>query len=177
MLAGPMQLCVAFQRRGSGFVSTDVTCCGFMPLRGAMAVAAEPPRRRLTVWLREEGRPAAHTVSHADLAEGFETWLALTENGYVRRVSAPDDPPSFGLHDEHGLALVTGGGREHAVLAYGEGQAAARRLVEAHVRWSRRRPRVDRFRVSAHRSGEELEPLDSARVLRRPNFTFVVTAP
>jgi protein-L-isoaspartate(D-aspartate) O-methyltransferase len=177
VLAGPMQLCVAFQRSGSGFVSTDVTCCGFMPLRGAMAVAAEPPERPLTVWLREEGRPAGHTVSHADLVEGFETWLALTENAYVRRVSAPEDPPSFGLHDEHGLALVTGAGREHPVLVYGEGEAAARRLVEAHVRWSRGRPRIDRFHVTAHRSGKEPALSDEARVLHRPNFTFVVTAP
>jgi protein-L-isoaspartate(D-aspartate) O-methyltransferase len=177
VLVGPMQLCVAFRRRGSGFVSTDVTCCGFMPLRGAMAVAAEPSERPRTAWLREEGRPAAHTVSHTDLAEGFETWLALTENGYVRRVSAPEDPPSFGFRDEHGLALVTGSGREHPVLVYGEGEAAAQRLVEAHIRWSRRRPRVDRFRVAAHPSGEELEPPGDARVLRRKSFTFVVTAP
>src|SRR5207302_8736788 len=84
-LAGPVQHSVAFVRRGRTLVSDDVTCCGFMPLRGEMAARAAPPNERLAASLASAGRPSGRVLSAAALGGvGFEIWLALTANRYVR---------------------------------------------------------------------------------------------
>lgn len=174
-LAGPSQQCVALVRRGRALSGGQLCPCGFMPLRGEMAPAAEPPGTELTRWLAAGGRPTDDAIPFADIRAGFEAWLALTAGGYVRPRLAPEEPPAFGLRDGRGVALAVGDGDERAVMAYGDGAAAAAALVRAHRTWAGRRPALERLRVDAHPAGAEPPLAPDARAVRRPNYTFVVT--
>jgi hypothetical protein len=147
-----------------------------MPLRGDMAPEPGSPDDGLAAWLAVEGRSLGHAVPASDLRAGFGTWLALTHDGYV--ATAAGARGGLGLRDAHGAALVAGDGDDgrHPVLVFGDGDAVARRLVEAHRAWQRERPSLDRLHVAAHPSGAEPAPPKGAHVVRRPNFTFVVTS-
>lgn len=167
-LAGPVQLSVAFMRRGAALFSTEVTCCGFMPLRGQMAPAAAPAVPSPEPWLEQAGRQFGYSLPAGDLWAGFESWLALTHNDYVRRERG------FGLGSQHGAALVLGEGEERVVGVFGEGNAAAEALAAEHRDWARTRPLADRLVVEAHPSSMEIPEDGPARILPRPHFTFVV---
>jgi hypothetical protein len=104
---------------------------------------------------------------------GFEVWLSLTSDGYVRPRAAAGEPAAFGIEDEHGAALAVGDGDPRPILAFGDGEAAAGRLVRAYRAWARERPSLDRLRVDAHPTGEA--PAGPGRVVRRPRYTFVVS--
>ncbi len=172
-LAGPGQLCAAFVRRWRSLAASALCQCGFLPLRGDMAPGPPPVGEDLARWLGEDGRPTGHVVPIADLRGGFETWLGLTEAGYVRVRPRTDEAATFGLRDDHGVALVFGDDGDHQVLAFGDGEAAGVRLAAAHSAWARERPSLDRLRIVAFPRGEE-QPSRAMRVVRRPHFTFVV---
>lgn len=177
-LAGPTQLCVAFEKQDGLLVSDSVASCGFLPLRGEMAPAAETVTgaARLEDWLRGPERPTGVGISAADLRAGFETWVALTEEGYVRTRPQPGDPHVFGLSDATGAALLMPAEEGLRIQVYGEGEAAAGRLVEAHRFWSGRRLTLEQLRVAAYPTGAEPLGANAARVFRRRWFTFAVTA-
>lgn len=172
-LAGPVQLCVAFTRRGPILTGSELTCCGFLPLRGEMAAAGGQPSLEAP-WLSGEGRPSGHLVPHADLRAGFEAWLSLTRNDAVRARPLADRPLAFGLRDPRGAALVIVDGEHGRVAVFGDGDAAARRLAAAHQAWSAERPTLERLRVAAYPAGEEPRLPDSTRIVQRPSFTFVI---
>ena len=172
-LAGPVQLCVAFVRRGPALAGSELTCCGFLPLRGEMAAAGGQPDLE-AAWLSGDGRPSGHAVPAADLRAGFEAWLALTHNDAVRARPLADRAPAFGLRDPHGAALLMVDGEHGRVAVFGEGDSAARRLAAAHQAWSVERPPLERLRVAAYPAGGEPRLLDGLRIIRRPSFTFVV---
>jgi len=172
-LAGPGQLCSAFARQDGQLAASELCLCGFMPMRGDMAPAQPGADYELQRWLGEAGRPLGHQVPLTDLRTGFETWLALTAWGYVQARPRGDEHPAFGLRDDHGVALVVAGGGGHDVVAYGDGDLAARRLVAAHQVWSRDRPSLDQLRIVAYPTGSA-PALRDALVVRRPRFTFVV---
>ncbi len=172
-LAGPGQLCAAFVRRGRSLASSALCQCGFLPLRGDMASGPAPVEEDLARWLGEDGRPTGHVVPLGDLRGGFDTWLGLTEDGYVRVRTMADEAVTFGLRDDQGVAVVVGDDGDHQVLAFGDGEAAGARLAAAHSAWARERPSLDRLRIVAFPRGEE-QPLRAVRVVRRPRFTFVV---
>lgn len=174
-LAGPSQQCVALDRRGRSLSGGQLCPCGFMPLRGEMAPAAEPPATDLAGWLAAGGRPTGDVIAFADVRAGFEAWLALTHEGYVRPRLAPEEPPVFGLRDRRGAALAVGDGDERAVTAYGDGAAAAAALVRAHHEWAGRRPALEGLRVDAHPAGAEPALRPDSRAVRRPHYTFVVS--
>jgi protein-L-isoaspartate(D-aspartate) O-methyltransferase len=177
-LAGPVQQSVAFVRRGQTLVSDEVTCCGFMPLRGEMATRRAPPDEPLAAWLAGAGRTSGYVLSASDLGgASFEIWLALTANGYVRARLPDHESPVFGLADECGAALLLGQGKRQPIVVFAEGERAASQLVDAHRAWSRRRPPVNEVQMAAFPAGEEPPLTRSARVLRREHFTFFVTAP
>lgn len=168
-LAGPVQQSVAFVRRQTALVSAEIASCGFMPLRGQMAPPPPADADELAGLLQESGRPSGHTIAAADLRAGFETWLALTDNAYVRA------EPGFGLQLKKGAALVSGNGGGYAVTIYGQGDAAAEALVAAHRAWGQRRPPVDRLIIEAHPNrGASLPSNGYLRVLKREHFTFVI---
>ena len=179
-LAAPGQQCVAFVREDGGLVATEVTHCGFMPLRGGMSPAAPGSDEELAQWLAGGGRATGLSLPVADLRAGFLLWLSLTADRYVCPAPARDERPAFGLRDGGGMALVVADGDERPILAYGDGDgdAAAARLVRAHETWASRRPEVGRMRVAARPTGDEPPPVPApgVRILRRPRFTFVVSA-
>jgi protein-L-isoaspartate(D-aspartate) O-methyltransferase len=171
-LTGSGQQCVGFVRQGRALVSTELCMCGFIPLRGEMAPGPGRADAAIATWLAGDGRPTGHAVPVADLRAGFEVWLALTENGYVRTRSMP----AFGLREKGGLALVVGDEDERRpVTVFGEGDAAARHLVEVHRAWSREHPSLDSLRVTALPADEAPAPPAGVRTVRRPRFTFVVS--
>lgn len=172
-LAGPGQLCAAFVRHGRSLAAGALCQCGFLPLRGGMAPGSAPVEEDLARWLGEEGRAIGHVVPLADLRGGFETWLGLTDRGYVRVRPRSDETVTFGLRDDHGVALVLGDDGDQQVFAFGDGEAAGVRLAAAHSAWARERPSLDKLRIVAFPRGEE-QPLKAVRVVRRPRFTFVV---
>jgi protein-L-isoaspartate(D-aspartate) O-methyltransferase len=176
-LAGPLQLqqCVAFVRYGRAARSVEVTSCGFMPLRGSMAPAAPARDEQLAGWLARPGRPSGRTVPAADLRAGFETWLAMRDDRYVRARLREEDSLTFGLRSERGAALLAGEGDELAVTVFADGDSAAERLAAAHAAWSRRRLGVERLRIEAYPDDEAGPDVGaSGRVVRRSRFTFVV---
>ena len=174
-LAGPVQESIAFVRRGRALYSDDVAACGFVPLQGPLAPPAAAIDDQLRAWLEEPGLRSATTVPVGDLRAGFETWVALTENGYVRVWRQGSETVAFGVRDERGLALAVAADREHLVIRYGDGEGAERRLVAAHRAWATTRPQVDQLVFAAYPAGDE-PPLDrSVRIVRRERFTFVVT--
>jgi len=175
-LAGPGQLCAAFVRRERWLTASELCQCGFLPLRGEMAPGQAPADEELARWLGAGGRPTGHTVPTADLRAGFEMWLALTARGYVRVRPAAEEPTTFGLRDELGLGLVLAEEGANRVVAFGEGEAAARLLVEAHAAWAWERPSLDRLRVVALPSAEAPPTQPGVRIVRRPRFTFVVSS-
>lgn len=174
-IAGPVQESIGFVRRGRALYSDQVAGCGFVPLRGALAPPDAAPDDRLRVWLQEPGRPSGATVPAADLRAGFEVWLALTDNGYVRAWPPGSDAAAFGLQDRGGAALAVAAGREHVVTRYGAGEEAERRLIAAHREWAASRPQVDQLVFAAYPAGEEPPLGRRGRVVRRERFTFVVT--
>jgi protein-L-isoaspartate(D-aspartate) O-methyltransferase len=174
-LAGPGQLCAAFVRQDGDLAARELCLCGFMPMRGDMAPGQPPADDDLRRWLGQEGRPIRHEVPLSDLRTGFETWLALTARDYVRARTRSDESLAFGLRDEHGVALVVGDDGEHRVVAFGDGEAAARRLAAAHDAWARERPSLDRLRIAAYPTGS-VPPMPGVRIVSRPRFTFVVSA-
>lgn len=178
-LGGTVQLCVAFDRRGGLFVSDALTSCGFMPLRGEMAPSGRGAIDEPGLPAAESGRPSGHTIADADLRAGFETWLMLMEEGFVRTRLRPQDPALLGVREGSGLALLTGDGQEHEVTVFGDrgGDAAAARLIEAHRAWVRERPRLDQVRIVAYPTGAGVTVPGHVRVLRRLRFTFVVQRP
>jgi protein-L-isoaspartate(D-aspartate) O-methyltransferase len=179
LLGGPVQLCLALVRRGRALLSRSVTACGFLPLRGDLGrrrheeAAAPGPEAAARLGPRE----AAGEVPAADLRGGFETWLALSEPGYVRARPRAQDPEMPGLRDEGGLALLEGDGKRLSVVVYGDGGGAARRLLAAHEAWARRRPPLQEVRVAAYPAGEAPPAGPSQRTIWRPNFTFLLTPP
>jgi protein-L-isoaspartate(D-aspartate) O-methyltransferase len=175
MLAGPGQLCAAFVRQDGDLAAGELCLCGFMPMRGDMAPGQPADDADLARWLGQEGRLMNHHVPLTDLRTGFETWLALTARDYIRVRTRADESLAFGLRDEHGVALVVGGGGEHRVVAFGDGEAAARRLVAVHDAWARERPSLDRLRITAYPTGS-VPPMRGVRIVSRPRFTFVVSA-
>jgi protein-L-isoaspartate(D-aspartate) O-methyltransferase len=174
-LAGPGQLCAAFVRQDGGLAASEPCLCGFMPMRGDMAPGQPHADDDLATWLSHDGRRIGHQVPLADLRAGFETWLALTARDYVRARPRTDENPAFGLRGEYGVALVVGSEGEHPVVAFGDGEAAGRRLAAAHEAWVRDRPSLDRLQITAYPTGS-VPPLRDVRIVRRPRFTFVVRA-
>jgi protein-L-isoaspartate(D-aspartate) O-methyltransferase len=179
-LAGPIQFSIAFDRQGPALVSKSLAFCGFMPLRGDMArpagrlgEAGPPP-----AWLANPGvgRACGFQLPAGDARAGFEAWLAMTEPGYVRLSRNPEDPAVFGLWDETGAALLEWEGSALELRTYGDGQAAAWRLVDAHRRWVRGRPSVQDFQVTAVPSvGAPEASAPDVRIIRRSRFTFLVS--
>ncbi len=173
-LGGPGQLCAAFARRGRALAASQLCQCGFMPLRGGMAPGQPAIDDDLARWLDQEGRQTGHVVPAADVRAGFESWLGMTADGYIRTRPRDHEIPAFGLRDARGTALLVGEGDPLPVLVYGDGDAAALRLVVAHQAWARDRPALDRLRIFAFPRGEEPAPPPGVRVVRRPHFTFLV---
>jgi protein-L-isoaspartate(D-aspartate) O-methyltransferase len=189
-LGGIAQLSVTFTRRGRRLISSDLSPCGFMTLRGEMAPAEPTPWERalgFDDWLREPGRATSHVVPAADLGAGFETWLCVTQDGSVRARPRPDAAAALGLEDRSGLALLVGQGDELAVTVFAHGERAAERLAAAHREWSAARPDLARLQVEAvptaeldlrHQPGaaarQDGPASGSARVVARPRFSFLV---
>jgi protein-L-isoaspartate(D-aspartate) O-methyltransferase len=174
-LAGPVQESIAFVRRGRALYSDNVAACGFVPLQGPLAPPPATLDDQLRAWLEEPGRPTGATVPAADLRAGFESWLALTENGYVRLWPRGAESAAFGLRDERGVALAVAADRDHVVARYGDGEDAERRLITAHRSWTATRPQMDQLVFAAYPAGEEPLLDSGVRILRRERFTFVVT--
>jgi protein-L-isoaspartate(D-aspartate) O-methyltransferase len=178
-LAPPGQQCAAFVREERSLVATELAHCGFMPLRGGMAPARGiGDDEQVAGWLAGGGRPTGQALPLADVRAGFLLWLSLTTDQYVCARPAPDEGPTFGIRDEGGMALVVADGDDRPIVAYGDGDAAAARLVRAHVAWASRRPALDRLRVVARPAGDEPAPVPApgVRIVRRPRFTFVVSS-
>jgi protein-L-isoaspartate(D-aspartate) O-methyltransferase len=177
-LAGPLQLCVAFVKRGRILSSESLSACGFLPLRGEMAFqgptgAAASDERPLPL----PGRPTGTVLPAADVRGGFEVWLALTEPGYVRLRLSEDDPPVWGVAGERGAALAVPERDGLRIYAYGEAEEAGAQLTEAHRRWIVRRPRPQDLELAAYPAGEEPASEPDQLVVRRLHFTFVVRQP
>lgn len=177
MLEGPTQLSIGFQRQGRCLRADSLTYCGFMPLRGQMAWPAFEQRHPGLSQALGRGRPTGAAIPVGDLRAGFEMWLALTEPGYVRVATRPEDLPTFGVQTDEGLALLEGEGSRLQVVVYGEGEEAARRLLESHRRWLRTRPSLEAFQIEACPSQEAVEPPPGVKAIRRPRFTFFVRPP
>ena len=177
VLAGPTQLSVALEKRGASLVGRSAAWCGFMPLRGEMAVEADPsePPDQVGGWACGPSAPAGVELTPADLRAGFESWLALTQEGYVRLRPHDGDGPLFGLADDRGAALVAAAAGSYPVELYGEAEAAAARLAAAHREWTRRRPRIEQLRLAAFPSGGEPPAGAGGRLFRRERFTFAVS--
>jgi protein-L-isoaspartate(D-aspartate) O-methyltransferase len=177
ILAGPMQLSVALEKRDGLLTSNSVAWCGFMPLRGEMAVGGDPSEapERPPGGLGGPASPAGVEVPAADLRAGFESWLALTHEDYVRLHPRAEEPPVFGLADDRGAALVVAADGRYGVQLHGEASAAFARLAAAHREWARRRPRAERLRVAAFPSGSDPPEGVGGRLLRRERFTFAVS--
>ena len=173
-LAGPVQQSVAFVRHGTCLTSNDVTSCGFMPLRGQMAPPSTGVGSEDEPWLQETGRATGYSLPAGDLRAGFESWLALTQNAYVRPRIRAEEPPVFGLHGSGGAALMVPDGDDFAILTFGEADCAAAALAEAHRSWAKTRPQVDQLRIEAREPGGDIAADADTRVVRRPNFTFLV---
>jgi protein-L-isoaspartate(D-aspartate) O-methyltransferase len=177
-LLGPMQVSVCFRRDPDRLESLSVTWCGFMPLRGQLAFSAEPaddPRLRELL-----AAPASSTdleLPSRQLGRGFEAWLSLTDPLYVTVRESPEQPPSFGLRDAVGLAMVVRDGSRAPIVIHGEGQAAARRLATAYKSWAEHRPGVEDLRVTGYPAGAQIEERPATRAIRRPHFTFVLNWP
>ena len=174
-LAGPSQQCVALVRHGRSLSGGQLCPCGFMPLRGGMAPAPAGAEGALADWLAAGGRPTGDLVPLTDIRAGFEAWLALTADAYVRARPSPDEPPAFGICDPHGCALAIGDGSQHSVVAFGDGAAAAAELVRAHRAWASERPALDRLRIDARPTGAEPGVRPGVRTVRRPRYTFVIS--
>jgi len=176
-LAGPIQQSVAFIRRGPCLVSSELTTCGFMPLRGQMAPPSPTADSGHEPWLQGPGQPSGYELPAADLRAGFESWLALTQNEYFRPRLSAEDAPVFGLRAAAGAALVVPQDDDYPVLIFGEGGGAADTLAGAHRAWAQDRPQVDELRIEAHPVGGEA-PLDAnTRTVWRSHFRFLVTTP
>jgi protein-L-isoaspartate(D-aspartate) O-methyltransferase len=167
------QVCTVFVRRGRTLTGSPLSGCGFVPLRGEMAAPQAPSSGQEPATSPGPGRPTGRHVAGRPW-HGFAMWLAVTEAGAVRARPRPEDPPAIGLRDERGLALLVGEDDDYEVTVFGDGDAAAERLLRAFGRWQRRQPRLDRLRLDAYPAGEEPPGLDGLRVLRRDHFTFVV---
>ena len=179
-LAGPIQFSVGFVRLGPALVSESLSFCGFMPLRGEMARPGRGPDNGdpAPAWLADpdSGRWCGFEVPAGDARAGFETWLAMTEPGYVRLSRNPEDPAVFGLQDDgRGAALLEWEGSRLELRMYGDGEEVARRLIAAHRRWLRDRPSVQVFRITATPSSEAPAASLEGVLIRRPRFTFLVS--
>lgn len=176
-LAGPIQQSVAFVRRGPALFSTEVTTCGFMPLRGEMAPPPPAPDGGLEPWLQGPAHASGYVLPAPDLRAGFEAWLALTQNAYFRPRLRAEDAPVFGLRETAGAALVVPQDDGYPVLVFGDGDGAAAALAAAHRAWAQTRPQVDQLHIEAHRMGGEAVADGTDRTVRRPHFTFMITTP
>ncbi|MBO0838250.1 MAG: hypothetical protein J2P28_22410, partial [Actinobacteria bacterium] len=177
-LAGPIQLSAAFARSGSVLASDSLTFCGFMPMQGDLAPSAPRTPDATSGPLVEAGRPCGFRIPGADARAGFETWLALTQPGYVRLSRHPEEAAAFGLQDERGAALLEWEGSRLELRTYGGAADAADRLVETHLRWRRDRPSIHQLQVIAvPAGGSQPEIPDTVRVIRRPRFSFFVRRP
>jgi len=176
-LAGPIQQSVAFVRRGPSLVSSDVTTCGFMPLRGQMAPPPHVADSGPEPWLQGPEQPSGYVLPAADLRAGFESWLALTQNAYFRPRLRAEDAPVFGLRGAGGAALVVPEDDDYPVLVFGDGDGPAAALTAAHRAWAQTRPQVDQLSIEAHMMGGEVPTDATVRTVRRPHFTFMITTP
>ena len=176
-LAGPVQQSVAFVRQGSALLSSELTTCGFMPLRGQMAPPPPAGDSGLEPWLQGPGQPSGYELPAADLRAGFESWLALTQNAYFRPRLRAEDAPVFGLRAVAGAALIVPEDDDYPVLIFGQGEGAAAALAGAHRAWAPTRPQVDQLRIEAHPVSGEPPEHAIARTVQRSNFKFVVTTP
>ena len=174
-LAGPVQQSVAFVRRGRALESREISCCGFMPLRGQMAPPPPVDDARGEPWLQDTGRPSDYMLPADDVRAGFESWLALTEEAYVRPRLRPDDAPVFGLRGAGGAALLLAEDDAFRIMVFGEGAAAGEALARVHRDWAPARPQVDRLHIEAHPHDANGSREAGTRTVARPNFTFVVT--
>jgi len=173
-LAGPVQQSVAFVRHGTCLISKEVTSCGFLPLRGQMAPHSVGAGAEDETWLRDTGRATGYTLPAGDLRAGFESWLALTQNAYIRPRIRADEPPVFGLRESGGAALIVPDGEDFAILTFGEADCAAAALAQAHRSWARARPQVDQLRIEARELAGDIVADAKTRMVRRPHFTFLV---
>ncbi len=173
-LAGPVQHSVAFVRHGTRLISKEVTSCGFMPLRGQMAPPPVGAHSDDELWLQETGRATGYTLPAGDLRAGFESWLALTQNAYIRPRIRADEPPVFGLGDSRGAALIVPDDDDFAIQMFGKADCAAAALSEAHRSWATARPQVDQLRIEAHALADDIAADANTRMVRRPCFTFLV---
>lgn len=177
-LAGPIQLSAAFARTGSVLASDSLTFCGFMPMRGALAPSGARPAGGDPGPLVEPGRPCGFRIPGSDARAGFETWLALTQPGYVRLSRQPEEASAFGLQDERGAALLEWEGSRLELRTYGNAAEAADRLVETHLRWRRDRPTIHQLQVIAVPAKAPQPKIpDTVRVIRRSHFTFFIRRP
>ncbi|MDQ6773770.1 MAG: methyltransferase domain-containing protein [Candidatus Dormibacteraeota bacterium] len=170
-LAGPAQLSAAFVRRGRALFGRSLAPCGFMPMRGKLALYGHA---ELDARVVAPGRGTGLKVPVADLRNGFETWLGLAEPGYLRVRVRPEDPPSVGLSAPGGLALLEGTGSKLELVVHGAAGDAARRLAAAHARWSATHPGVADFAVDAYPRGSAPPAEPGTTLIERPRFTFRV---
>ncbi len=174
-LAGPVQQSVAFVRHGMCLFSSEVASCGFMPLRGQMAPPSTAPDNGDEPWLQAAGRLSGYRLPAGDLRAGFESWLGLTQNAYIRPRLRADESPVFGLRGGGGAALVVADRDDFAIMVFGDGDRAAAALKEAHRSWAKTRSQVDQLRIEASELGSDISVDANARMVRRPHFTFTVT--
>ena len=175
LLTGPIQLCVGFCKRDGRLESDTVTWCGFLPLRGELAPASDPAAQGSP--LVGDPRESGFELPEQRMRGGFEPWLALSDPTYVRLTPDPADPPTFGLRDTGGLAVVGKEDEGAPILIYGSAQAAAERLAAAYRHWAQQQPAIERLRVAALRNPADVLEPSEVRVFRRRHFTFLVRWP
>jgi len=172
-----VQASVAFVRRLDTLESVAVTCCGFMPMRGAFAVTPVELGSIEERWkeTRREA-PIENPPDPRGLLEGFQLWVAMRDPGYV--ALAPDERSySFGVRSHDSLGLVVIGDSGNAVLrTYGPGESAGERLRRHLAGWGGAgRPGVDRLRVTSLPAPVVPRPRQGDLLLRRPCTTLVLS--
>jgi protein-L-isoaspartate(D-aspartate) O-methyltransferase len=169
-----VQASIAFIRQADRLESAAATCCGFMPMRGAFAVAPtelasiDQPAR----W--EETLPGA--PDPRSLVDGFQLWIASHEPGYVLLRTA-ERAYSFGVRAADGAAAINvDGSGPPRLRTYGGGESARGRLLNLLAEWSQAgRPGVEQMRVTALPAGAAAQPRDGQVLLRRPSTTLVLS--
>lgn len=195
-----MCLCVAFGKHGRELFSRSITCCGFMPLRGAYGPDAtgDDPRLPMGDGLFISG-PGSRGVSLGllegllsqtprrvgdliipvndfGLGGGLGTYLALTESGLVDIFAT--QPERWGFHYISGLLDAASKSlclvRRDAVVVYGSDAAAERYKRRAREWVDMGRPGVDRIRIAVGPTGIRTEQ-PGMWLLRRKHYDFTVT--
>jgi protein-L-isoaspartate(D-aspartate) O-methyltransferase len=169
-----VQASIAFVRQADRLESAAATCCGFMPMRGAFAVAPtelasiDQPAR----W--EETLPVA--ADPRSLVDGFQLWVASHEPGYVLLRTA-ERAYSFGVRTGDGAAaIIVDGAGPPRLRTYGGGESARRRLLKLLGEWGHTGcPGVEQMRVTALAAGVVARPRNAQVVLRRPSTTLVLS--